>query len=257
MKTNHNYTTEAVSTKSISYEKEFSWEIENFLDWWSSREVASSNRNDNTTEMEEMMHEKPKDWDKSSRSPMMRFQIEGIDHEFKIAILKYDSWDRYDDEHNDMMGISLFYNDPLESIVVKPLIYLKNSGKECGHTLQTETLKKGMYSDARVFSSHSIISHSDVNENIVVKCLAKIFLYKDCSPILDLEDQMKSKRTWNQCLLERFSFSSLRQKHEHYSDFEIVCVETADNGQQSERRFHCHRVILSLNSQYYEKMFFW
>ena len=95
METNKNYITETVITNSTSYEKEFAWKIENFVDWWSSREVAASNRNENTTEMEEMMDEEPTDWDKSSCSPMMTFQIEGIKHEFKMALLKYDNWDRY------------------------------------------------------------------------------------------------------------------------------------------------------------------
>ena len=65
---------------------------------------------------------------------------------------------------------------------------------------------------------------------------------------------MKSTKTWNQCLSDRFN-SPLRQTHEQYSDFELVCVKKAENGEQSERRFFCHKVVLSLNSQYYEKMF--
>ena len=99
-----------------------------------------------------MMDEEPKDWDKSSTSQIIKFPIEGIDHEFKMAILKFDSWDRYDDDHVIMMDISIFYNGPFEYLDVKPLFYLENSGKLYGHILPTETLRKGMYSAARVFS---------------------------------------------------------------------------------------------------------
>jgi hypothetical protein len=201
------------------------------------------------------MNEEPRDWDKSSSSPMMTFQIEDVKHEFKMAILKYDSWDRYDDEHSIMMGISVFYNGPFESVTLKPVFYLKDSGKEWGHTLQTETLKKGMYSGARVFSSASILSNSDANDPFVAMCLAKIFVYEDRSTTLDLENMLKSKKPWNQCLFERFDFSSTRALHEKFSDFEIVCVEKTDNGEQTEKRFACHKLILSLRSRYYENMF--
>ena len=255
MEKNKNYATERVITNSTSYEKEFAWEITNFIDWWSSREVVPSNRNQNTTEMEEMMDEEPTDWDKSSCSPMMTFQIEGITHQFKIAILKYDDWDRYDDEHNVMMGISLFYNGPFESVILKPVFYTKRSGKSGGRPLQTETLKKGMYSGARVFSSGSIISNLNANDPFVLLCLAKIFLYNHCSTTLDLENTLKSKKTWNQCLLDGFNFSSTSTHHDNLSDFEIVCVEKADNGEHTERRFKCHKLVLSLSSQYYENMF--
>ena len=161
METNDDYITETVITKSTSYKKEFRWKIENLEDWWSSREVVASNRNENTTADEEMMDEEPTNWDKSSCSPMMTFEIEGIIHEFKIAILKFDSWDRYDDDHVLMMGISLFYNGPFESVVLKPLFYLKGSGTQWGRTLKTETLKKGMYSCARIFAGESVLSNTN------------------------------------------------------------------------------------------------
>ena len=255
METNDDYITETVITKSTSYKKEFRWKIENLEDWWSSREVVASNRNENTTADEEIMDEEPTNWDKSSCSPMMTFEIEGIIHEFKIAILKYDTWDRYDDEHVLMMGISLFYNGPLESVVLKPLIYLKSSGTEWGRTLKTETLKKGMYSGARVFASENVMSNPNANDPFVALCLANIFVFKGCSTTLDLENKLKSRKTWNQCLLERFNFSSTGKEYEKFSDFEIVCVERADKGQQRERRFRCHKVILSSSSQYYRNMF--
>ena len=88
-----------------------------------------------------------------------------------------------------------------------------------------------------------------------MRCLANIFVFKDCSTALDLENKLISRKTGNQCLLERFNFSSTEKDYEKFSDFEIVCVESADNGQQRERRFRCHKVMLSLSSQYYRNMF--
>ena len=135
MEASENSRSELIELDSITYQKELSWRIPDFVDWWSAREVAASNRNENTTEDEEMLDEEPKDWDKSSTSPIIKFPIEGIDHQFKVAILKYDSWDRYDDDHVIMMGISIFYNGPFEYLDVKPLFYLKNSGKLKNHNV--------------------------------------------------------------------------------------------------------------------------
>jgi len=138
---------------------------------------------------------------------------------------------------------------------LKPLFYLNDGGRTWGRTLQTETLKKGMYSGARMFASDRIISNLKTNDPFVVKCLATISLYNNCSPTLDLETMLKSKKTWNQCLLDGFNFSSTGTHHDNLSDFEIVCVEKADNGEHTERRFKCHKLVLSLSSQYYENMF--
>ena len=104
--------TSRVVTKAACFEKELAWEIEHFSDWWTSREMAPSGRNEDTTEDEEMMDEEPTDWSKATISPLFRFEVEGVHHEFKIAVLKFDNWDRYDDEHNEMLGVSLLYNGP-------------------------------------------------------------------------------------------------------------------------------------------------
>ena len=82
---------EGETTSIVRYTKEFIWEIEQFTDWWSSREIAKSNRNDSTTWLEEIQDEKPQDWTKSTSSPIMTFKIEGVVHEFNLAILKYDN----------------------------------------------------------------------------------------------------------------------------------------------------------------------
>jgi hypothetical protein len=175
----NDYVQETVTTRSMTYKKEFTWEIENFEDWWSSREITKSERLEfgNSTWEEELQSEIPKDWSKSSTSPAMKFEVEGIQHEFKFAILKYDSFDRFDEEHALMMGISLYYIGPLESIIFKPLFYLRNSGTEFGNPLKAKKFKKGEYSDCRVFSNHSLMSNiSNVLEEgrFLVMCLAQI-----------------------------------------------------------------------------------
>ena len=38
----HSCTNETSRTKSFSKKKEFAWEIENFEDWWSCRDIAKS-----------------------------------------------------------------------------------------------------------------------------------------------------------------------------------------------------------------------
>ena len=113
----------SVRTKSVSYKKLLSWEIENFEDWWSSRIVAKSEREGNafSTMGEEIQTEIPKNWRKSCHSPPINFLVEGKWHELEVAVLKYDSYDRYDNDHNLMMGISIYYRGPSESIIIKPV----------------------------------------------------------------------------------------------------------------------------------------
>ena len=122
---------EGGQTTTVSYSKEFMWEIENFVDWWSSRPVAESSRCDSTTWEEEINVEQPKRWEQASGSPFFTFEINGVNHQFRIDVLKFDSWDRFDDDHNQMMGISLFYAGPWESIPVKPLFFIKEKGTPC------------------------------------------------------------------------------------------------------------------------------
>jgi len=248
---------ESTSTTTTRYTKEFAWEIENFGDWWSSREVAKSNRNEDTTWLEDMDHEKPQEWTKSSTSPSMTFEIEGVVHEFKLAILKYDSWDRFDDEHCTMMGISLLYNGPSESIIVKPKFYLRNSGKEYGYTIKARTLRKGRYSEARIFSGHGLESNEEqfVRENFIVMCLAQINVVKDCSEISRLENKLASKRTWAERLSDGFACSTKGGDLEQFSDFEILCVDKTDSGDELETHFRCHRLVLFLSSRYFKQMF--
>ena len=92
----------SVRTNSLSYKKLLAWEIENFEDWWSSSRVAvlGCEEGSSTSMDEENEIKAQKNWRESSHSPAMNFVIEGIYHEFEVAVLKYDSYDRHDDNHN-------------------------------------------------------------------------------------------------------------------------------------------------------------
>ena len=77
--------------KSVSYRKELTWEISEFEDWWSSRDLAPSERSERafTTWEEELQNEIPSNWSQASKSPIIEFEVDGIKHEFNLAILKY------------------------------------------------------------------------------------------------------------------------------------------------------------------------
>ena len=244
-------------TTTKRFQKELTWEIENFVDWWSSREVAESNRNENLTWLEDIDHEKPQDWEKSSTSPILTLEIDGVMHEFRLAILKYDSWDLFEDEHYLMMGISLVYNGPFESIIVKPLFYLENSGKEYGNPIKAQKLYKEHYSEARIFSSFGFGYNKEkyARKAFKVMCLAQVNMITDDPKISKLENQLASKKTWKQCLLDGINFSEKRGNFEQFSDFEIICVEKDNNGEELKTHFRCHKLVLFLGSPYYKHMF--
>ena len=252
---------ETVYTNSSCYKKELKWEIENFKDWWSSREIEESQRMESrcSTMEEELQIEVPENWTKATTSPIIKFEIEGVEHEFKLAILKYDSYDRFDDDHNLMMGISLYYNGPFEKIIIKPLFYTKESGKEYGAPLQAQQLEKGTYSNARVFSHHSLTSSKLSHlwqERFIVMCLVQVNIFKDFSDIHKLENSVANEKTWTQCLSDNFDFANARPDIDQFSDFEIICTnKSSEKDEEVEHRFRCHKLVLFLGSEYYKKMF--
>ena len=250
---------ETVLTTTACYEKELVWEIENFTNWWSSREVANSNSGEKATEFEETTNvEHTKDWNMSSKSPLLKFEIEGVEHEFQLALLKYDSYDQFDDKHNLMMGVSLLYNGPSEFLIMKPLFYLNELGKGFRNPLNAKILKKGMFSEAKVFSHHSLTldEHRFIKENFVVMCTAQVYVIKEVPETLSLYKGDVTKKTWNRCLLDDFNFCSTDENgFQQFSDFEIVCVDRTRHGDKIGRRFRCHKLVLYLGSRYYKKMF--
>ena len=252
------FITEGVLRKTESYSKEFVWEIESFVEWWSSRQVAESNRNNATTWEEEMNVEEPKNWEKSSGSPLFLFNINGVNHQFKINILKFDSWDRLDDEHNLMMGISLFYNGPWESILVKPLFCVKDSGWNCSNKpIETTELKKGTNSYARVFSDHSIASiiNEILNPHFQVFCSVQVDIVDGSMFRTSLEKNVIEKNNSKGLLQQRLDFTSNDGYVKQFSDFEIICIDQNENGENIETTLFCNKIVLSMGSEYYRRMF--
>ena len=159
---------EAIRSKSISYKKEFSWEIPEFEDWWSSRDLVQSERSKQnfSTWEEELEDETPTNWSKASKSPCIRFEFDGVRHEFNLAVLKFETYDRFDNEYNEMMGISLFYNGPCDNVIVKPLFYITENGKQAEHLIEAQSLKKETFSSCRSFSSQNVIANKDPRSHL-------------------------------------------------------------------------------------------
>merc|ERR1711953_646967 len=116
-------------------------------------------QSENSTEEEDLLQEVPKDWNKSTLSPIIKFEIEGIQHEFMIAVLKYDSYDRFDKDHNDMMGISLYYDGPSKCIIMKPLFFIQDDDYEVQNPLQAKICEKGSFSESRIFNCYNLLAN--------------------------------------------------------------------------------------------------
>ena len=241
------YEQTSVETNSICYRKDLSWAIEKFEDWWSSRRIASSEQDRRV----------------STHSPAMCLIIDGMYHEFEVAILKYDSYDRYDDDHNLMMGISIFYKGPSESVIIKPSFYIKGNednipfGNE-RNLLKAKELRKDCYSDCRIFSECSLMDNKNIlltEGRLAIQCILEIVTFKDVSDIVQLETKIRSRKTWDQYLPEYLDISCTESKLDAFSDFEIICLEENENGGSKEKRFRCHKIVLFLGTNYYKKMF--
>ena len=201
--------------------------------------------------------EEPHNWEKASGSPVFKFEINGIEHEFRIDILKYDSWDRHDDDHNLMMGISLLYNGPWESIPVKTMFGLKNTGRYSSNKpIETTELKKGDYSHARVFSDNSIANNLNqiLDPHFQVNCSIQVDILQDNITRTNLGMANSEKKTFGRCIDEQFDFTSNEGYLKQISDFKIICVDQENNDKSSEVTLYCHKIVLYLGSEYYRKM---
>ena len=252
--------TSRVVTKAACYEKELAWEIEHFSDWWTSREMAPSGRNENTTEDEEMMDEEPTDWSKGTLSPLFRFEVEGVQHEFRIAILKFDNWDRYDDEHNEMLGVSLLYNGPCESVIVKPLFYTEQDWKTGGRPLYAEKLVKGTFSQARVYSSHSLTDSPErYNEtNFNVMCFTKVYMFDDNSTIESLEENLSKFRVPVHSVIRESTSFLPEVINSKFTDYKLICIKQTkeeEEEEEVEKVFQCHRMVLATRSRFFHGIF--
>ena len=252
---------ELVKTNSMSYTKLLSWEIENFEDWWSSRTIADSERQGTefSSTVEEIQNEVPRNWAISSHSPTINFLVEGIWHEFEIAVLKFDSYDRYDNDHNLMMGISMYYKGPDESVIVKPLLSIKGIEDDVDSgSIVARELKKITYSKCRIFNNHSLLSNKDLlltEGRLTFQCFLQIVTYNDFSGISNLEKNLWKSQTRSQYLAEHWDLKQTQSKLDDFSDFRIVCIEERENGEKIEKTFRCHKVVLFLGTNYYKKMF--
>ena len=252
------YIKESAVTKTITYTKEFVWDIENFIVWWSCRPIAESMRNNKTTWMEEIQNEVPGNWEKSSSSPIIEFKIDTIVHQFTIDVLKFDSWDRFDNDHNLMMGISLFYIGPSEFIQINPLFYLERREKNFSNEpLETVKLRKGEHSYSRVFSDYSITSNIRdlLNPNFQVFCLIQVDIVEDNTFKTSLERNVQEKKNFDKLILQQSEFTSTGTLIKEFSDFEILCMDKTNDGEDVETKLYCHKIVLYLGSEYYRRMF--
>ena len=243
---------------TISYSKQFIWEIENFVEWWSSRPVAESFRSNTTSWEEEVGVGQPKSWEQASGSPFFTFDINGDNHQFRIDVLRFDSWDRFDDEHNQMMGISLFYAGPWESIPVKSLFSIKDNGIHFDYASnKVQELKRGENSYARVFADHSIASNLNqiLNPHFKICCFVQVDILQDDLSKESLKNKNERQNSnFNRALHHELNFTATNGCFNQSSDFEIVCVDQTENKEKFETTLYCHRIVLCLGSEYYQKM---
>ena len=250
-----------IRTNSVSYKKLLAWEIENFEDWWSSSRIAVLGREEgSSTSMDEENRIKARtNWRESSHSPTMNLVIEGIYHEFEVAVLKYDSYDRHDDDHNLIMGISVYYKGPSESIIIKPSFCIKGTDDYAEDLFTAQELSKNSYSDCRTFNNHSLMNNKKLilTEGwLTIQCFIEIVtLHVFSENHLPHETKIHSRKPWSRNLPEFLDFSGKASELDAFSDFDIVCLEKNENGEEREKRFRCHKIVLFLGTNYYKKMF--
>ena len=56
-------------------------------------------------------------------------------------------------------------------------------------------------------------------------------------------------------LIKKINFSEKGGDFEQFSDFEIICVEKENNGEELKTHFRCHKLVLWLGSPYFKHMF--
>ena len=177
------------TTQTVSYKKEFAWKIENWKDWWTSMDI-----------------------DEITLSKTFILEVEGISHEFKLAMLKYHSYDGIVDSIDVMLRLSLYYKGPFDSIIMKPSFYLPIIGIETGHTFEAARLKKSCYTEAWCWSHNWFnVNMDDILQdgNLTFACLARINLVKSNSNLICLQDKLSAKNTWYQGMNKTSSNSKM------------------------------------------------
>ena len=221
-----------VAAKSTQYKNEFTWKLDNWQEWWSSMEA-----------------------NEIILSETFKLEAEGVVHEFKLAMLKYNSYESIIDSIEIILRLSLYYLGPSDFIILKPSFYIPLLGRSSGHTFPASRLKKSGFSHAWIWSEHWFIVNRDdilVDGSLTFACLAQMFIFKRDGGLSLLENNLPHKKTWNQCFSEEFEFISgtKNTKGQLFSDFEIRCKDEAG----VEKSFYCHKLVLSLRSEYFKTM---
>jgi len=133
-----------------------------------------------------------------------------------------------------MMGISLFYNGPCDNVIVKPLFYITENGKQAEHLIEEQSLTKETFSSCRSFSSQNVIANKNVvypANRLNVRCQVQINILKQLSSIQNLKKNVATKKAWNKRSLQDFDFKSGNSPLDQLSGFEIICYNKTDSGE--------------------------
>ena len=128
----------------------------------------------------------PKHWIESFHSPTMNWFIDGMHHEFEIAVLKYDSYDKHDDDHNLMMAISMYYKGPSDSIIINLSFCIKGTGVDYENSLITKKLERHCYSDCRIINNHSLMTNKNLildKGRLTFQCFIEIIKFQHFAEI--------------------------------------------------------------------------
>ena len=258
------------SIQTLCYHKEFEWTIEMFDDWWQSAKPKGK-KNGNS-------------WINALHSSDFKMEIGDETHIFKLSITKCH-------EEESKISTSLYYCGPLDSINVKTKWYLKSHGKltsrlqydnksHDGESIDLfQSLDKDTYSEPYVESFENLkqcIHHESTSSSrvkfkdnskycdftplnsMVVKCKIQINVMKQSFDLSILKDALKQKKAWNENFWESFDFCIGEQGQgnmKQHSDFKILCIDEVENGKQGKTEFNCHKLMLSIGSPYFKKMF--
>ena len=212
-------------TSSISHTNMLIWEIGNFEDWWSSRRIVKLEYQEgDLTKMDNAFEiEITKNWKESYHSPTMNWFIDGVPHEFEIAVLKYDSYDKHDDDHNLMMAISIYYKGPSDSVLINLSFCIKGTDVDYENSLITKKLGRNCYSDCRIINNHSLMTNKNLflaDGRLTFQCFIEIIKFQHFAEIDQLETNIRSRRTWNRCLPEYLHLSHKESASDAQSDFQ-------------------------------------
>lgn len=258
------------SIQTLCYHKEFEWTIEMFDDWWQS--AIHKCKKDGTN------------WNNALHSSNFDMEMDDKTHIFKLSITKLC-------EEESKISISLYYGVPWDSVNIKTKWYLKSHAKlgsrlQCDSELHKgesmdvfQNLGKNTYSEPYVESfenfkqctNHESTSTSRVTfqdssrdcdltspGSMVIKCKIQINVMKQSFDLPILKDALRQKKAWNENFWDSFNFCIGEQGQgnmKQHSDFKIICIDEVENGKHGKTEFNCHKLMLSVGSPYFKRMF--